>query len=510
MFFEKHMLPLPFKQFVTQDTESRILIFFSVIAVIIQFSIFKGLYPFPNFLPDSYSYIETATNNNNINMWPVGYSKFIRFISVFNYTGMGLFFVQYIFLQFGILFFILTIRFIVNPGKWPVRILTALLVLNPLWLYVSDFVSSDALFAALSLLWLTTLCWILYAPGKDLLIFHGLILFFVFSVRYNALYYPVFSIAVIILAKVDFKVKVVRLAIVCLPLLWFIGYTTWLYKQKYDTVQFSPFGGWQLASNAMYMYSHVAPKSPIKVPASLKGIHGLTLQHMDSLNHVDEKKRPDRELGIYYLWKENAPLRSYLIKYPIGDSSTSYFKRWANLGTLYKNYGSWLIRNYPVEFTRYYLWPNLINYYSPSAEFLSTYNMGDDTIRNEAVEWFKYKTNKVHGFSKDKNIVVTGLFSTFLAIINLIFISSFLGVLFLGGFKHIDRTYRNILILLFSVWITNLLFSVFASPIVLRYQVFPFIFTLTFAVILINRLLNQNKSEVMPKNDVVDKGVPVV
>ena len=495
MFFEKHMLPHSFRKFIKQDTEIRILLFLSIVIILAQYFVFKNMYPFPNFLPDSYSYIEAAYYNLDINIWPVGYSKFLRFVSVFNYTGAGLFFIQYVLLQGSILFFILTIVFIVNPGKWLIRILFVLMVLNPLWLYVSDFVSSDALFAALSLLWLTTLIWIIYNPGIDLFIFHGLVLFFVFSVRYNALYYPVFSLAVVLFSQVAPKIKLIRVAIVCLPVLGFIGYTTWLYNKQCDTAQFSPFGGWQLASNAMYMYSHVAPKTPGKVPPSLGKLHALTLHHMDSLNGINELLRPDIILGPYYLWDEKAPMKSYLVKYSAGGPDNPYIKRWAQLAPLYKKYGSWLIGKYPLEFAKYYLLPNFINYYTPSEEFLGRYNMGDDTIGVGAVDWFKYKTNKVHGYSKDKLISITSIFPTSLAIINVLFFSCFLGCIFLQVFNKIDNVSRKILKLLLLVWLANLTFSVIASPIVLRYQVFPFIFTLTFVIILIGYLIKENHKD---------------
>lgn len=81
-------------------------------AGILLFVIIK-LYPFPNFLPDSYSYIDAAYNNVNINMWPVGYSKFLRLISVFNRSDTGLVIVQYVLLQLAILFFFILYKILV-------------------------------------------------------------------------------------------------------------------------------------------------------------------------------------------------------------------------------------------------------------------------------------------------------------------------------------------------------------------------------------------------------------
>jgi len=492
MIFEKDMFPRDFKQYIWRDNENRKFIFISIIAFFSLYNIFLRCYPYPNFLPDSYSYIDAATQNVNLNMWPVGYSKFLRFLSVFNQTDKGLFFVQYLILITSMLFFLITIRYLINPGKLTIRILFVLLILNPFWLYVSYFVSSDALFASTSLLWLTTLLWIIYFPKKDLILFHGLILFFVFSIRYNALYYPLISATIIILNKSTLKQKLINLSLACIPVLWFIVHTVMLYQEKTSTVQFSPFGGWQLASNALYMYAHVSPKTNQPVPKKLKDLHLLTVKHLDSLNHLPPNKRPDQQLGIYYLWDEKAPLKQYLmIKYK-GDSTTPYLKRWARQAPIYSQYGAWLIKQYPIEFAEFYLLPNLINYYAPSPEFLGTYNMGADTVDPGGVKWFRYKTNKVHGFSKDKNIQLTSIFPPMLAIINIFFITSFIGFIFLNGFKEISINYKKVLWLFISVWLINLAFSVFASPIVLRYQVFPFIFTLTFGGILLSFLIKKS------------------
>lgn len=507
MIFEKNIFPKPFINWIWKDNENKIILFLSILSVLCLFYIFKNCYPFPNFLPDSYSYLEAAKENWTINMWPVGYSKFLRFISVFNHTDKGLFFVQYVILESSILFFLLTIRYLLIPEKWTIRILAILLVLNPLWLYVSNFVSSDALFASMSLLWLSTLIWIIYHPGKDLLLLHGLILFFVFSIRYNALYYPIITGIIILFNKGSLKSKSFNLSLSLVPVIIFLSCTIMEYREKTNTTQYSPFGGWQMSSNALYMYAHVSPKTTAPVPQKLKLLHSITVKHLDSLNHLKYEKRPDNELGIYYLWDEKAPLKSYLkLKYK-NDSITPYLKRWAKLAPLYGQYGTWLIKQFPGEFAKYYLWPNLINYYAPNPEFLGIYNMGSDSVDLGAIQWFGYKTNKVHGFSKDKRIILTQVFPPLLAIINIFFFMGLIGFIFLNGFKEIPPAYKKALYVLISIWIFNLLFSVFASPIVLRYQVFPFIYTLSFGGILLAFMIRKSFEAPKEKETIVNKDI---
>lgn len=502
MTLKEPLFPTDFFKNIWHNAEARICLMLSVLSAGILLSVIINLYPFPNFLPDSYSYIDAAFINVNINMWPVGYSKFLRLISVFNRSDMGLIIIQYSLLQTAILFFLFSIRYMLQHSKWTMRILFALLVLNPLWLYIANFVSSDALFATFSLLWLTSLFWILYRPTGKMFIFHALVLGFVFSVRYNALYYPFISILVILLTKGALKEKLLRLAIVIVPVGWFFLYTTLTFKDRLGIATFSPFGGWQMGSNALFMYAHVPPAKRGAVPKQFARIHSITVKHMDSLNRL--KQRPDQELGIYYLWDDKAPLKLYLIQKYRKDNTTQYLKRWASVSNFYGQYGAWLIKQYPGEFLRYYIWPNFINYYSPPTEFLGIYNMGSDTVDPSAVSWFGYKSNKVYHFSKNRYIIITAIFPLLLAMINVIFFFGFIGFVVLGGFSKVSPYYRTVLWIMLLIWLSNLVFSVFASPIVLRYQAFPFIFTLAFAGLLLEFVTRQSFQESKPAKEDVE------
>src|SRR5687767_10169252 len=74
--------------------------------IIVQYAIFKVLYPFPNFMqPDSDNYIEAALKNDVINVWPIGYSKFILLIRTVTRSHFVLTAIQYVGLQFSIVYF---------------------------------------------------------------------------------------------------------------------------------------------------------------------------------------------------------------------------------------------------------------------------------------------------------------------------------------------------------------------------------------------------------------------
>lgn len=494
MLFDKHLFPISFKQWIFWDRENRIIIFFSLLLTIILYRTFLYFYPFPNFLPDSYSYIDAAYNNLNINIWPVGYSKFLRLVSVFNYTDRGLFFVQYFILQFSILFFVLTIGFLLKLEKWIIRILLGVLLLNPLSLYVCNFVSSDSLFAAVSLLWLTTLIWLLYDPGKDLLLLHGFILFVVFSIRYNSLYYPLITLLVLCIKRGIIKYFILKLILTLGPVLCFVFYTTWLFNLKTKTLQFSPFGGWQLGANALYMYSHILKDERPVASSKFKVLHGITNKYIDSIQQLKPEKRPDNQLGFHYLWGEGAPLKEYLKRRYKNDSVTNYLQRWVSVAPLYGQYGIWLIKKYPKEYLTYFLYPNLINYYTPPQEFLGIYNMGSDTVEVGAIRWFKYNTEKVKVNlpKKNKNILITSIYPIFFSLINIIFFFGFCGFIFLNGLRSVSMHYKRVIFLMVFIWGSNMIFSVIASPIVLRYQIFPFIYTLVFSTIWMSYIVQKS------------------
>jgi hypothetical protein len=275
----------------------------------------------------------------------------------------------------------------------------------------------------------------------------------------------------------------------------FIAFTQHSYYKKTSTSQFSPFGGWQLASNAMFAYAHVSPGKRVAPPAEYKQLQTMVDRHMDSLQQLSE--RPDAQLGVYYLWNDRSPLKQNMYLAGLKDKTISPFTLWVQMGTPYNAYGSWLIKQYPMAFIQYYIWPNIIAYYVPRPEFMASYNMGKDTIDKSGVDWFQLKTNKVHSNTSDSTISVCDYFSIVLALINLLFVLSITGFILLKGFLKSDLLARKVYLLQLVVWLSNAGFSVFASPIVLRYQVFPMLITQTFMILFVNYMIQESRQTSM-------------
>jgi hypothetical protein len=468
------------------------LISLTAAVIVVQFIIFKICYPLPNFMPpDSYSYLEAAHNNQTINTWAIGYSKFLRLFSCFTNSSATLVWFQYILLEFSIIYFLFSIQYLIHTTKWLNRILLIISIMNPLITHISNFVSSDALFTALSLIWFTQLLWILYRPSLKLILFHSVILLLVFMVRFNALYFPLLSIAAILSCKLKFRSKALGISAIFILITGFIMRTEYQYYKATKTLQLSAFGGWQLAANALYGYAYTSPDAPNAVPKKFQRLQTIVNKHMDSLRDIAPIMRPDNHVGVYYLWDFKSPLRLYQESVSKPDTLTSYFDKWASLGPLYASYGRFIIYHHPIPFLRHYIWPNFLKYYIPPAGFMESYVIGNSQVDPIAAFWFHWKSRKVYNSFNDTKIEITQIFPPILAVVNLLYVLSFLAIFALGSFKKGPSIRSQVLLWSMVIWLTNMAFSVFAAPIELRYQLFPMITTFVFTTILLAQLIEE-------------------
>src|SRR5689334_6518823 len=99
---------------------------------ILLITIFKLLYPYPDFFSNSYSYINAAFIHADVDIWPIGYAKFLAAIHAI--TRSALFFnaVQYLLLQASAFIFYLTIRYFFSISTRTSWIIFAFFIFNPL------------------------------------------------------------------------------------------------------------------------------------------------------------------------------------------------------------------------------------------------------------------------------------------------------------------------------------------------------------------------------------------
>jgi hypothetical protein len=200
----------------------------------------------------------------------------------------------------------------------------------------------------------------------------------------------------------------------------------------------------------------------------------------------DVLKHPEELLlaNTYYMWDTTTPLQQYMYRQFRTTPGISSLKRWSSMGPLYKDYGSFLIRHYPKVFLQFYILPNAAKYYAPPVEYLDSYNMGRDTVAGIAKAWFRYPSNKVHTAFKSNNVNVLNFYPILAGSLNVVLLLSLLFYWILKGFKE-DPISRRAVVLTTACWLTNFCFSVFASPIALRFQIFPLTIFLCFTCLLV-------------------------
>ena len=270
----------------------------------------------------------------------------------------------------------------------------------------------------------------------------------------------------------------------------FMYNTSTHYKKLTGIRQFSPFSGWQMANNALYAYRFVENKSLPSMPANLKPLDKMIRTYFDTTANIIVHSQEMMIANTWYMWDPKSPLQSYMTKKFRGDSVSPMLKRWASVGPLYEEYGKYLIKQYPVEFAKFYLFPNLFKYYAPPVEFLDTYNMGRDSIAPIAQLWFRFDSLRLKRHFKDLKVSTLDFYPVLVGVMNVVFVFSLIGYTLLGGF-HKNKYLSVGLLLAAGLWLVNFSFSVFASQIALRFQTPPIIVFFSFCFLLIDFIIKE-------------------
>lgn len=479
------------KNYVFKDPENKPYVRTAIIAIILQLIFFKYWYPFANYIHgDSFAYIGEAWNNVNIDTYPIGYPKFIRLFSVFTKSDLALVVFQYFLVQTSILSFIFSLFYFFSPNRITRMILFGFMLFNPVFLHLANLISSDTLFLSLSLIWFTILLWSIYYPTPKLILAHALVFIFAFMVRYNALFYPLVAGVAFLFYRNRFLLKLSGLALCFILVYIFISFNEKKYYELCGKKQFTPFTGWQIANNAMYAYKFVPAKERKPVPQKFKLLDQMIRNYFDSTR--DLKKHPEEALvaSTIYMWTPSAPLRKYMDTIYKKDTTAPELKKWAGVAPLFKDYGSHIIRNYPLTFIQYYIIPNSIKYYAPPIEFLEKYNDAKNTVAPIAKRWFDYKSDKVTSIFRDPKVDILNYYPILVGTMNVIFFMGFLGFLILEGYKKYKKFSKSLLLVV-CLWIFNFGFSVFASPIALRFQLLPILVMTSFSILFMEILIKE-------------------
>lgn len=488
--------------------ENKIYSLLIISLVIVQFILFKLLYPFPDFFSDSYSYIQAAYQHLDVNIWPIGYSKFLMIFHWFTSSAMALNFFQFLALELASLYFYHTIVYFYSTGKNTRTILCLFLFFNPLNLYLANYVSSDAIFIALSLIWLTQLIWIIHRPKPYQIFVQAIVFFIAFTFRYNAMYYPLIAAAAFLLSRQSLWFKIAGIVSGPLLIIPFIIFSSNAAKKLTGTAQFPPIlGGWQWGNNALYMRGFIdedSTKFPTAETAELDRI---------ARQYFNQPSRPQDQLASYvanfFIRQPEAPLKQYMELKFKGTKNYGSTAQWGMVAPVFDAYGKFLVKRHLLAFARYYLLVNTKNYFFPPLEKLEVYNLGADDIWPIAAYWFGYHSLKIESFSKTFQGTLLFLYTGLFALLNIYFAVMLFLFIRKRGWRNAGKPFSWTVLIVSSFLLLNAAFSIFANIIVIRYQVFPMIMFMAFSMVLTDYLEWQRKTSKDPRSDTSVNGIAV-
>jgi hypothetical protein len=450
---------------------------------IASFIVFKFCYPYPDFISDSYNYIESAAKHLDVNLWPIGYAKFLTLVHLLSANDTLLVGIQYAFLQISLLVLFYTLLDLFRPSRGMTRLLFVVLLVNPVFLWLANCIMSDALFATLSIAWISLLLQQLRAPSRIGLLIQVLLVAMAFVVRPTAMYYPFIGALVILLVPIK---RIEKLAWILAPVLLILPFVLFS-KAKTKAItgipQFSVFSGWQIANNALYMYPRIEVDSS-EIPPETLPIDRESKQYVNWLIAKHYNLALDGYAGGFFLKQPETPLKTYMNRHYNKELNTNAFLAWGKVSPMYAVYGSWLIRHYPIDFARYFLWLNTKNYFLPPLEKFSIYNYGQDSIWEIAQAWFRYPSLRIHSLSKALPSILFFPYPPIFFIINLYFLGCMLWLGFTGKWRLLSPIFHKALLIIAAFGLLNFCFSVFAAPIVLRYQITPYVLIFSFSLLL--------------------------
>lgn len=463
--------------------ENRVYVWSAILVSVTLLVIFKILYPYPNMVFDSYYYVIAAISRASVSPWAIGYSWFLRAFGFVSHSPLLLVAFQYLLLEASLLVFFLTLTKFFSFSRAFKWLLFAFFFVNPLFLFCANFVMADALFIALSILWVSLLIFMIFRPRPSLIYVHTILILLVFIVRYNALYYPVVATVAFIATRYKRWQKLLGIGLQLMVIAGFIWYTSLQVGAISGVTQFSPFGSWKTANDALYMYGHIYQDDHEPVPGEFAKLHQIVRQTFQANGgKIDDLLDYSSHFygSVYMFYKPLSPLIRY--EYLLYGRDTVRdlvnFKKMAYMGPLYGAYGTWLIRKHPMAFVQYFIGPNVIRYFFPPMEAFSSmppFFLRLDSLGQPARTWFGLKTITVSWSLIDFRTELLSPYETIAGIIHLIFLFNLVAFFVVRRYRSMPERQLKALAVLLTLWLLDLGFNLTAAATVMRYEIFPLI-----------------------------------
>jgi len=356
---------------------------------------YKYFFPMPDFFSDSNSYVLAAAAKAPLYYRPMGYSNFLNMVHDFSDSCNTVVALQYALLCLASLFCFFSMDYLFGFTNKKIKyIALVLLAVNPFLLPLSNQVASDSLFAVLTAAWFGLLLWVIKRHTWWALVLQLLLLYWVFEVRYNALYYPLIgALAFLFTTKVSLPYRIIGIA--ASVLVTFGSYRS-IKKLTYETTNadvFSGFSGWQMANNALFMYKHIDVKKEDFDDNELQLVDTFVKVFIDSLQPAERAVLAQGKLtNSIFMWDTKSPLKKYLAYYCMRNQ-VPYFEAWYQVSETYNAYGKALIMQHPGAYFKYFLWNNTKFFFAPEAETLEKYLLLETKLPESTMKYYNLKSD---------------------------------------------------------------------------------------------------------------------
>lgn len=448
------------------------------LAALIIFFIYKSLFPLPDIFSDSNSYVLAAKDNREVFYRPFGYSRFLQLVHEFSDSHYFLVFIQYILLVGASFFCFFSVDYLLRFKNQSLKYgLFAFIAINPVLLVLSNQVASDSLFTALSVIFFTALLWVTRENSWWALLLQLITLYFAFHTRYNALYYPVIAVIAFLLVRGAHTYKIAGVLSSLLLIAFAYNNIKTKTNQETGSNSFAAFGGWQMANNALFLYKHIQVKQSDFEDPQLRLLDTFVKVFIDSLPAKDLQPIRERKLSqSAFIWNNQSPLKRFA-HYYANANRVSYFHAWYQVADLFDEYGRQIIKDHPGAYFRYFLLNNCGFYFLPDREFMSLYNFSQAELPQSTVSWFGMSSPRLFTRAPAIQKGITNVYYYLHCLV--VLFSLIMPVLYLLKKKrkhHLwSRSFTDLPLYWYLFFLANMVFSILAAIVTLRYEITWFI-----------------------------------
>lgn len=476
------------------DKSLRLYLILAVIISLVEFLIIKFSYPFPDFNSESYQYIYLATTHLNANILPVGYSFFLSAFHHFTNSDYALISFQYFVYLITAIYLFTTATEILKPGKYTRLILFILLFINPLPQFLCNYVTNDSFSLSLTLLWFGQLLKYINTPRVWQLVMHTIVVSIYLAIT-NSYCLPIISLLAILISTSKPLFKFIGIAAFAGFIFMFL---------MLSGISSKKLNGWQIANNALYIRPHVTVDSTLLSTPELQELDHLARSFNKRLNKASYALLTKTQPNCFISFPQS-PLNKYFsLHFTTGSIQQTLLAK-SQAAITFHEYGSYFVKHYPVAYARYFLLPNTANYLLPFLEDLGQYNLGKTQVPPVVQDWFDYQTGDIQSsFSTLKMIIIKPLPYLFL-LANIFFLGSLIWWILSKAYRKITPTLKTSLVIAIVYFLLNYCYSISASIVVFKSQMFSFIICSSFSFLLIETIEAKKKQSTGEKT--VNSGV---